>query len=873
MRLVVCVLLLACLVRGVIAADILEISSAGRRAFVRSEREATYAITVRNVANKPISNACLEARQISQDAICVSRITKEIGEILSGMAANVELPVETRLRPGPVRFEITVSGDCDDGHFSNAASLAAAVGPMFADRMPVVMWGGKLDGLPDMGFTHLTEPNIGYSTKNQSNAECRAIEYLDECVKDGMRLVKYECLTYPEGEDREKYYRSTRDGKHSLRKSKRPRMAEEVSHPEMIEQARSQAMRNARLMGRHPGLGGLLTVSEARDHSFPSFNTEHMRYKSETGRTVPAEVYNRVLDLKVAEKRFPDGLVPEEDPLYLYYNWFWRGGDGWSAYCSAIADVYRKEVMGPFFSFWDPAVRCPPMWCAVKGVDFLNQWCYAVPEPMNVAGPLEEMFAMAAGTPGQQVMMMTQLICYRRSLAPEESKVRQVPRWLAQRPRAAFLTVPPDMLTESLWSMLAKPVQGVMFHGYGAIFETGSEDSYCFTCPETAGRLRQLLKVVVAPLGPTLKKLGRDPSPVAILESSTTALMGGAATYGWAAPSVTFMQRARLDPRVVYEDTIIRDGLKGVQVLYIPQCRFLTPKIVDAIRDFKESGGILVGDEETVPALKPDILVPVASFTPPALDNSDEFDANSAMQGESAPNRHEATWNAKAKMQQDAESLRKLLAERGFAPRVDSSSPEIVVYGRKWEDVPYIFALNDKRAFGNYVGQWGYAMEDGAPFSGEVKCSLNGCAVAAVYELSRGGELPFRMENGSCVVPLSYETNDGRLLALLPQKIANVELGAPESVERGDMMPINVRVLDAFGEVVHALLPTRICVFDAKGRELDGAGWTSSKNGTAHLDVPLNVDDPDGFYTVWCVDRASGLAAVKKISLVNKEEE
>ena len=104
-----------------------------------------------------------------------------------------------------------------------------------------------------------------------------------------------------------------------------------------------------------------------------------------------------------------------------------------------------------------------------------------------------------------------------------------------------------------------------------------------YTNPESADRLRHLLKDVVAPLGPTLKRLGRDASPVALLESFTTCALGGPSSRGWKAPSVTFLQRARLDPRVVYEETILRDGLDDVKVLYAPQCIFLTPDIVAKI--------------------------------------------------------------------------------------------------------------------------------------------------------------------------------------------------------------------------------------------------------------------------------------------------
>lgn len=39
----------------------------------------------------------------------------------------------------------------------------------------------------------------------------------------------------------------------------------------------------------------------------------------------------------------------------------------------------------------------------------------------------------------------------------------------------------------------------------------------------------------------------------------------------------------------------------------------------------------------------------------------------------------------------------------------------------------------------------------------------------------------------------------------------------------------------------------------------------TSGEGRARLDLTLNLDDPNGTYTVWCRDRASGLTAEKKI--------
>lgn len=853
----------AALVNAANATGAVTVSSAGRCAFVRAETNAVYGVAISNATERQLSGLRLEACQVTQGGVNAARFGSELGVLPARTVVTVNVPVETRLRPGSFLIDLKVTGAGSEGLFAERMTLAGAIGPTFADRMPVVMWGCPILEIGEFGFTHGTVLEIGhYERQDKPDCEARAIELLDQCVTTGVRLVKYEKLCYPQGKI-DGYYRRTRTGQNWMKNKKRP--APEVSHPKMLEAMKARAESNVKLMGSHPGLGGLLAVSEARDHAFPSFNTEHLRYKAETGLDVPAEISKRFLELDASRRRFADGVVPEDDPVLRYLNWFWRGGDGWPAYCSAIADIYHRDVKRPdFFSFWDPSVRCPPLWCAPKGVGYLNQWVYAAPDPMNVAGPLEEELAMAGGTPGQQTMMMTQIICYRNSLAPTSVTVPSVPSWYARRPEARFLTIPPDTLTEAVWSMLAKPVKGIMFHGWGSLKETGEQTGYCLTNGETSERMRSLLRDVVAPLGPMLKRLGRKPSPVAVLESSTSALLGAPHGSGWSAPAVTFLQRARLDPRVVYEDTLRRDGFAGIKVLFAPQLQFASSSLVDALKKFQQEGGILVGDQDMLSSLKPDIVVPVATFNPPELDDSESFDANESRRSADT-NRHRATKYAKAKMQRDGETLRAELSARGYVPSADSSSPEIVVYSRQFGTVPYLFALNDKRTFGDYVGQWGCSMERGLPFAGSVSLAVKDNAVGAVYELSRGGEVPFELVGGKVCVPLEYTTNDGRVLAFLPKKIAKVALEVPEKVARGARVAGCVRVNDADGMPVPALLPVEISVFDAQGRELDGAGAACAEDGVARLDLTLNLDDPNGTYTVWCRDRASGLTAEKKI--------
>ena len=895
---------------------------AGRQAFARGEDNAAFRLNVVCDANADIAEVEISAEQRDPETgrVYASFTDTAVGtgEMPLPTASPVKMfefavPVETRLRPGCYALVVSATGRrADGGQLSVEESLDLIVCPTFAKRMPAVIWGrgaGTLKDVRDFGFTHVLEDERHYSFATTNIGPLRAqglIATYDNALANGLGMLHSVKMQYPaEGDARKNFYRQLRGGKEPTnpREVGRP----EVSNPELLEYARAIAAAENEAVGYHPAFTGVDICSELRDLSFPSFNTEHLRFKAETGLDVPPEVRGRTADLKTAKARFPDGVVPVDDPLLAYYSWFWGGGDGWTDYIGGIAAEYRKlagrygdgsamQRKRPFFSFWDPAVRCPPKWGSGGDVDAINQWVYANPDPMNVAGPAEEILAMAAGRHGQAPMIMTQLICYRSRIAPTNVTVAPPPEWLKRRPLAEFPTIPADSLQEAIWSMLAKPVKGVMFHGWKTIFESGQEKGYTYTSPETAARMKSLLQDTVAPLGPTLLDLGRDEPEVAVLESFETAAFGGPASWGWLSPAITFLQRARLDPRVLYEETVMRDGFGKTRILYAPQCIFLSAPVVERVKAFQEAGGILVADSELLSALKADVVVPVMAYkAPPKSDHTEDVDADTKTQVDTVARKF--TEETKANMQAEAETLRKTLAERySYAPKADSSSPEIVVYSRAWHGTPYVCAINDKRTFGDYVGQWGLTMEKGLPFSGSVTLADPDAKIGAVYELSRGGQVPFtRTADGRVKVPLSYETNDGRLLLFLEHPIAEVEVECSKgmgngergtenngqtvqpyngstvqrfngsTIRRGDFFAATMTVRDDTGKPVPARLPVEIRVYDAAGRELDGAGYACAEGGVYTLTIPTNLNDAPGGYRVVCRDRASGIVREARI--------
>lgn len=848
----------------------------GRRAYLRCEADATLPFTVKGDRSAALTNAVVSVRQFVGSEL-VAMASVPVPDLAADGLAKLAAPVETRLRPG--RSVVSLALKSRDGKrlALHAATADIVIAPRQGDHMEIRLWHPHMDfeKFADIGFTGANGSRFmrwtGYERNlKPTEAERRkAFETFDTALELGMTYGVDQPFLYPLGKDPKRFYRLNRDGgvaRDNIYKGPYP----EVSNPEMQAFAREEAKFFIKEFSGHPAFKNVLFCSEKRDASFPSFNSEHKRFKAEKGFDVPEVIgttnWNR---LAWAKARFAatKGIVPEDDPVYVYEMWRLGGGDGWPAFLSAAYDEYHRAIKDPEFdTFWDPAVRWAPAWTSGGSCRTLGHWVYAVPEPMAVAGPAEETLAMARGhRPAQRVIPMTQLICYRRNLAPVQESVEQKPAWFRTHPDAAFLTVPPDALKEATWSMIAKPVAGVAYYGEPAVEETG-EDWYACTAPASRAVLKDLCHNLLRPLGPTLKRLGRKPPRVAVLESVTSVIFGGHHQYGWSSEYVMHAQRARLDPRVIYEQEVVRDGLDGIDVIYAAHFVFTTQKVKDALDAFRKRGGILILDSDHLAAVEPDVVSPDAVVgVVPKIDQPEGIEEAAAASAGKAVTRLKTARTKNLKLK-NAEILRERLAAKGYRPEVDSSSPEIIVYARQHGDIPYVFAVNDKRTFGDYVGQWGHMMEKGLPFEGEVTIRDPGFRNLAVYELSRGGRVDFTRKDGVVCVPVKYETTDGRLFVFAEQKIARVALEAKiqgEGEQRMDSRSlwVEMKVLGEDGRPMKGLWPVEVCVKDAAGNRIDGLGYGCAVDGVFTASVPLNLNDAKGAYTVTCRDRASGLGA------------
>ena len=154
---------------------------------------------------------------------------------------------------------------------------------------------------------------------------------------------------------------------------------------------------------------------------------------------------------------------------------------------------------------------------------------------------------------------------------------------------------------------------------------------------------------------------------------------------------------ANLQPYTIYEEEVARDGFGPVKVLFMPHCDILTETTYRKIREFQKNGGLVVADQFLPSAILPDFTI--RDFKPSGRPDQD-----------------------KNEKQKRAVALLKMLAPY-YRPYAGSDNADLRLWIRtSGKNDDWLFVINDKRTFGDYIGQYRVVMEKGLPNSGAVFC-------------------------------------------------------------------------------------------------------------------------------------------------------
>ncbi len=808
-----------------------------RNAFNRMEQDQYLVITVKNLDSDTLSNLVMDVHD------GLSNHKTELETLSPGEQKQVLQAVPCQGKAGTYRFLANISGKNNMRDLQNQAEFQFFICNRLPEFMPVVMWGGtSFEKMKEVGFTHsmtwmdhLDYPAWENSKPSDfSNSMNATREGLNEALRQGVRVMG---KLSPGGYFKtQKAYEQARIPFLCLDRDGKTSKAVDFSLPRIQQFAYDAARSLANNAGMFPALDMAIIDSEFRDNNQISFRPEaQAAFKTASGFEIPALISVKTGVNYTRIKDFPaNRILPDSDPVLTFYRWFWGGGDGYSEFVTRAREGLQS--IGKHIKvYWDPVVRCPAKWGSGGEADLIGHWTYVYPDPLVMGLATDEVFAMRKGGPAwQQASKMTQIIWYRSSttgpLPEDQSKWTD---WEKRLPEARFITIPPDMLEIAFWQKISRPVQAIQYHGEGSLWDKGKSGGYDFTNPETAPRLASLVHKVIKPLGATLKRIPDRPARVAMLESFSSQMYGTQATYGTMNSPVGRMHavliRAHLQPEILYDETILRDGLNQYVVLVMPVCTVLTENIVSRIRAWQANGGIIVADELLTPDLLPDILLP-------RLQSSDK--------------------------EESARLAKQLRQELGsaFLPYSEADSEEAIVRVRSFGSSDYLFAFNDRRTYGNYVGQYRKVMEKGLPL--KAKLSLRR-PEGIVYDLLAGKEVPAGKQQGMLHIDADFGPGEGRLYLITSKPIASVQITAPETARRPDSMEFQISVLSEGKVPVDAIVPLRVDITDPAGEAAELCGWYAAESGKLNLTLDLAPNDRTGNWQINVHELASGIHASK----------
>ncbi|HWL08591.1 MAG TPA: hypothetical protein VNQ76_09310, partial [Planctomicrobium sp.] len=821
-----------------------------RHVFLRGEPAPRLSYQIFNHERTPLENV-----QATISAPSGEPIVFHLGQIAAGQSYELSWPFDTRLRPDQYDIPVRVTATTGDRNLVGEQVVQVTLVPRQSPhRMPVIMWGiggletaiKSFDKLKEIGFTHCLGLTCDYGTiwkakkptaPTTEEGMKSADVMLDAALTNDLGIIVG--LSPGNWLDSQKQYRRIgRDGKQTRREN-----LANVS-PEIEKYFFNVGASVANAWGNHPAVHAAMVDTEIRDGTSPSFHPqEQQAYRDFAGVEIPEEVASSRGVSWTKLKNFPASrIVPDNDPILKYYNWFWKNGDGWNTWHTALhrgfhsADAQRKSGP-PLWTFFDPAVRAPSLYGSGGEVDFLSHWTYTYPDPIRIGLCTDELLTMAGGsnrsTP-QSVMKMTQLIWYRSQTAPTQTKVENLDRspWEDFDPDAAYITIAPMHLREALWMKLSRPIQGIMYHGWGSLVP-GITSGYRYTHPETQHELSRLVKSVVEPLGPALRQIPAAPADVALLESFTSQMLAGRGTYGWGgswgADCWHVLQYAHLQADIVYDETILQKGLDQYRVLALPDCDVLTESVAAAIHKFQQRGGIVIGDDRLAPGIKPDIRLTAWRRTRKAQEDQ-------------------------AKLIGMATELRKQLAGK-YHPESDADQADVIVQRRRAGSSDYLFAINDRREYGQYVGQHGLVMEQGRPVAANVSIQRS---AGHVYDLRRHREVSATRQGKSLQWPVTLAPADGALYLITQRPVEQLQVTALESISAGDTLELSIRVTDQANQPVDAVIPVQVQITDPEGRPAEFSGYHATVGGELKLPLDIASNDVRGIWTITVEEFATG---------------
>ncbi len=822
--------------------------SLDRSTYVRMEVEPTLRVRVRNLQPTPLQGAKVTLTGIG------SAKRFEIPNLAPGAVHEIAVPFDTSLRPDAYELKTRVDIPGPIPTHREETLHVTLVGRPLPHRMPVMMWGigspaefaRELPRMKELGFTQCLGFGVDYeaiwktgkpvvpNTPTGIAGTIAVKRMLDSALANDFGIA---ASLSPGGylKRKSELARVDRKGKPYTRSDAN------ASLPGLAEFCENVGKSVSLTHGSHPALVAALVNTEVRDDSEVSFS-EHdfAAYRKFSGQEIPSTITNKRGFQWKSIKDFPkDRILADDDPRLRFLRWFWTDGDGWNSLHTALHRGLKSELPKgkDFYTWFDPAIRTASVPGSGGAVDVLGQWTYTEPSPLRLGYFTDELFAMADLSPHhQRVMKMTQLFWYRSTSAPIRTGANHIASPFDDHDAdAAYISIAPMHLRGAFWTKISRPISGLMYHGWASLVPTDGTHAYKYTQPDLQTEFRRLHHEVLEPLGPTLLQVPARRSDVAYLDSFTSQMFAGRGSFGYAnAEAYRTLLHAQLQPEVLFEDTILKRGLDDYKILVLADCDVLPASVAARIQAFQKRGGLIIGDPNLAPAIKPDLVLPKFTRTRKAAADKATILANAA-------------------------ELRKALGTRYQRP-VEVTNLEIVPHLRSAGSSDYVFVVNDHREAGTYVGQHGLVLDVGLPSDGTLTLRRSN---VHVYDLTARRVVSTTAGDGSTRWPVSLGPCDGNIFLVTERAIERVKIDTPEQTPLGKPLSCRITITDVENRPVDAVVPLRVTITDPHGRPAEFSGYYGTNKGQLDLKLDLASNDNPGVWSIAVQELASGLKTTR----------
>ena len=607
--------------------------------------------------------------------------------------------------------------------------------------------------------------------------------------------------------------------------------------PEAQEYAIDCSERLAKILLDYPAFRYILLNSEIENFlTLSSTPADKARYEKAFGRPMPRlEAVSENIDstdgivLKVPEKvkKSMTPVVPVDNIWYQWMTFLWKRGFGDNLLNARISAAIKK--INPSLETSHSPCRDYPVFDRTLDLDRCGTWFYMEPDAGHAFMSIEVLAASGGGEKKKQ----------KTEFCPSFHQYY----WQFCPGKNVHVGTPPENLsTEAFFLGLASRVDAI------EIF------SYTFMLPETKleyrqktllGKTRDFSEKMVAPLWPAIRPMEREKTPVSMLLSSAGQIFGSRkwGGYGYLPENemLNLLWKAGLPSNIIFEDHIRRsDDWKQCKLLVIATAKFLPEDVYREICDYAKKGGRVL-------ACAPfDKLIPNAD----TLDIDFDFCTKASLYSIQKKN---SPWTAQKAQAYRLDAAQKLRTRYHAVAPVFADTESVEVYTRtlRDKDTRFVFALNDRRTEGDYMGKKFHAVLDaGVPQKASIRLDMTS---GAVYEFPAGKRLNAVQENGKLKLDLDFAPTEGKVLFCYPEALGKLTVTAEKD------HTANILLTDEKGKTFRGTVPVRIRWQDPAGKSR--TEYNVLRDGELRISVRPGKNIPKGTWRCQVTELASGMSA------------